>query len=79
MSIGEMGDYDRWKCDPDWGQHDKSCLYCNGTGYECDRYECARCRAKGCSNTLIAEEGDEWECEACNRRCDAEERAEGGR
>lgn len=72
--MNSLGDYDRWKCDPDWGVREEACQYCGGVKHECDRYECARCRAKGCSNTLIAEEGDEWECAACNRRENERER-----
>lgn len=74
--IGEMGHYDRWKTDTDWGRREEKCQHCGGTDFECDRYSCARCGAKGCSNTLVPEEGDEWECPPCNERCNETERAE---
>lgn len=42
----------------------------------CYPVECARCGASDCCLRMVIEEGDEWECRACNERENARERAE---
>ena len=42
-----------------------------GCPYQAYDVECARCGAILSCVDAIVEEGDEWECEACNIRCDA--------
>ena len=37
---------------------------------------CARCGKAGTSKIFMLEEGDEWECEDCWARCEAQERAD---
>jgi len=40
---------------------------------------CARCGATGTTETFILEEGDEWECPPCWKRCEAESYREAAR
>lgn len=35
---------------------------------------CARCGEEGTAFTFVMEEGDEWECVPCNKRCNEQER-----
>jgi DNA-directed RNA polymerase subunit RPC12/RpoP len=37
---------------------------------------CARCGRKLMASEATPEEGDEWECLPCNKRCNEQERAE---
>jgi hypothetical protein len=46
----------------------KGCAFCRGVFSDCWQVTCDRCGKAGCSNTHVPEEGDEWECGACNRR-----------
>ena len=75
LLIGELGDYDLWKCDPEWGVRHEECEHCLGVKHECDPEHCARCGLRACTASLIAEEGDEWECAACNGREDEREQS----
>ncbi len=68
--IGEMGDYDRWKSDPDFGRREEKCERCSGVKGECDPMHCARCGLQACTGALFCEGCDDWECPSCNRRED---------
>lgn len=72
--MSGFGDYDRWKCDPDWGKREEKCQCCGGVKGECDREYCARCGLQACTASLVTEEGDEFECHDCNERENARER-----
>lgn len=50
------------------------CAYCGQPEYRCNYVKCARCGKKGCASNFVIEEGEEWECAACNEREDARER-----
>lgn len=69
-----LGDYDRWKTDPDWGVREEKCQHCGGVKGECDPMNCARCGTQACTGSLVCEECDEWECAGCNRRENERER-----
>jgi hypothetical protein len=49
MNSG-LGDYDRWKTDPDGGMREQKCDLCGGVKGECDREKCARCGTQACNN-----------------------------
>ena len=53
----------------------KGCAFCRGVFSDCWQVTCDLCGKAGCSNTMIQEEGDEWECPPCNERENERERA----
>ena len=53
------------------------CQHCNSARVMCFPVTCDRCGKKGCSNSMVMEEGDEWECPPCNERENRREQNEG--
>lgn len=47
----------------------------HSTGCVCYDVKCARCGKEGPSCAMVIEEGDEWECPECWKRCQASERS----
>lgn len=54
--MNGLGDYDRWKCDPDWDRLDQQCKTCDGVEGECEIYFCDRCGGEACSGWTICVE-----------------------
>lgn len=63
--MNGLGDYDRWKCDPDWGVRDEP-----EDRYEYDDDDCTECIGPRC---LFAGEHERSECFTLEM-CEAQER-----
>lgn len=61
--MNSLGDYDRWKCDPDWGVREEKCQHCGGVKGECDPMNCAMCDTQTCTGLLVCEECDTEDAE----------------
>lgn len=57
--IDELGDYNRCKCDPDWGLRDETCKHCGHIKAECEPMSCASCGTETCSESLLCDHCDE--------------------
>lgn len=56
-----LGDYDRWKTDPDWGRRERPCKHCGGIDGECDPMYCSRCETETCGESLVCYDCDDRE------------------
>jgi hypothetical protein len=72
--MNSLGDYDRWKTDPDLERREEICKHCGGLQGECDAWTCGRCGTRTCSESLVCDQCDEWECPPCNERENERER-----